>query len=79
MREKWLEFLLGAAPDFDEYNLADEPILAAAAGVRGCVTGGAGAALRSVVPDFAEGSLAANGTERPASRANRKASEATSG
>jgi hypothetical protein len=25
-REKWLEFLLGAAPDFDEYNLADEPI-----------------------------------------------------
>jgi hypothetical protein len=26
-REKWLEFLLGAAPDLDEYNLADEPIL----------------------------------------------------
>lgn len=25
-REKWLEFLLGATPDFDEYNLADDPM-----------------------------------------------------
>jgi hypothetical protein len=25
-REKWLEFLLGAAPDLDEYRLGDEPV-----------------------------------------------------
>jgi hypothetical protein len=27
LRERWLEFLLGAAPRIDEYGLADEPIL----------------------------------------------------
>jgi hypothetical protein len=26
-REKWLEFLLGAPPDFGEFNLADEPVV----------------------------------------------------
>lgn len=26
-RERWLEFLLGAAPKFEEYGLADDPIL----------------------------------------------------
>ena len=26
-REKWLEFLLGAAPDLDEYNLADQTVV----------------------------------------------------
>lgn len=25
MRERWLEFLLGAPPKFEEYGLADEP------------------------------------------------------
>lgn len=35
--------------------------------------------LRAMVRDLAEGTLAANGTERPASRANRKTSEATTG
>lgn len=27
MRERWLEFLLGAAPKFEEYGLADEPVM----------------------------------------------------
>ncbi|MGE3673355.1 MAG: helicase-related protein [Polyangiaceae bacterium] len=26
MRERWMEFLLGAPPNFDEYGLADEPV-----------------------------------------------------
>ncbi len=27
MRERWLEFLLGAAPKFEEYGMADEPVM----------------------------------------------------
>jgi hypothetical protein len=26
MRERWLEFLLGAPPKIEEYGLADEPV-----------------------------------------------------